>query len=192
MRKRSSMAVKGFTLIELVVVITILSIVSVVAATKTMNISSDARIAVLKSVRANLQSSFDLFYAKREMVNSRIITTEQDNSSQDFLVINGQPILINEHDGYPLFRVKPLSLFEKELNALVDIDAEIYPIDGKFKTSSKLFILPNPYGGFRVYFKGHEKQVASGKWNCYVHYQTAKQYDGAPTVSKVVVETSDC
>ena len=63
---------KGFTLIELVVVIVILGIIGVVASLKTMELSSDARVAVMKSSRAAIQSAFDLFHAKQEMVNANI------------------------------------------------------------------------------------------------------------------------
>ncbi|PSV93800.1 prepilin-type N-terminal cleavage/methylation domain-containing protein [Photobacterium leiognathi] len=109
---------KGFTLIELVVVIVILGIIGVVASLKTMELPSDARVAVMKSSRAAIQSAFDLFHAKQEMVNANITTEDHEGNVQHFLTINGVKILINKNDGYPLFRVLPRERFLKEFKAL--------------------------------------------------------------------------
>ncbi|WP_318433350.1 type II secretion system protein [Photobacterium leiognathi] len=46
----------GFTLIELVIVITILGIVTVTAAPKFLNISSDARVAVLNGIAGSIKT----------------------------------------------------------------------------------------------------------------------------------------
>ncbi len=48
---------KGFTLIELVIVIIILGILSVIATPKFINLSSDARISVLESLTASIQTA---------------------------------------------------------------------------------------------------------------------------------------
>ena len=55
---------RGFTLIELVVVIVILGILAAVAAPKFMDLQSDARAASLKGVEAALKSADKMFYAK--------------------------------------------------------------------------------------------------------------------------------
>ncbi len=54
----------GFTLIELVVVIVILGILAVTAAPKFINLSSDANIAVLKSMGGAIKESGQLVYTK--------------------------------------------------------------------------------------------------------------------------------
>ncbi|GAA6186580.1 MULTISPECIES: prepilin-type N-terminal cleavage/methylation domain-containing protein [Alteromonadaceae] len=55
---------KGFTLIELIIVIVILGILSVVAAPKFINLSSDANKAVLEGMAGTASGAVNLVYAK--------------------------------------------------------------------------------------------------------------------------------
>ncbi len=55
---------QGFTLIELIIVIVILGILAVTAAPRFIDIQSDARKETMQGVRAALQGSTQLVYAK--------------------------------------------------------------------------------------------------------------------------------
>ncbi|CAH7120212.1 MSHA pilin protein MshA [Vibrio chagasii] len=55
---------KGFTIIELVVVIVILGIVSVTAASKFLNLQTDARISTLNGLKGGMESASAMLYGK--------------------------------------------------------------------------------------------------------------------------------
>ncbi len=55
---------KGFTLVELVIVIVILGILAVTAAPKFLNLSSDAKISTVNGVKGALQSANAILYSK--------------------------------------------------------------------------------------------------------------------------------
>lgn len=58
---------QGFTLIELIIVIVILGVLAVTAAPRFINISSDAKISKIESIRSSMQTAIDLTYAKAQI-----------------------------------------------------------------------------------------------------------------------------
>ncbi|MDR8522813.1 prepilin-type N-terminal cleavage/methylation domain-containing protein [Shewanella fidelis] len=58
---------KGFTLIELVVVIIIVAVLAVAAAPKFINLSSDAKSEVIEQIQASAKTANKLVYAKTQM-----------------------------------------------------------------------------------------------------------------------------
>ena len=55
---------KGFTLIELIIVIVVLGILAVTAAPQFINFQSDARESTVKGAQASVQGAMQLVYAK--------------------------------------------------------------------------------------------------------------------------------
>lgn len=83
---------RGFTLIELIIVIVILGILAVVAAPRFFNFSSDAHEATVRGLQGTLNSTADLVYARAVLDGKERTTNETVN-------VNGFDIEIRY--GYP-------------------------------------------------------------------------------------------
>ena len=61
---------KGFTLIELIIVIVVLGILAVTAAPQFFNFSGDARTSTVKGLKGNIQGAYQTVYAKAAVEGS--------------------------------------------------------------------------------------------------------------------------
>jgi MSHA pilin protein MshA len=98
---------QGFTLIELVVVIVILGILAVTAAPKFIDLTGDAKGAVVKAVEASLNSVSDLAHAKALV---------RGNENDDMSIAGANISFVN---GYPK---------AADIAKLMDVDTSVLSV----------------------------------------------------------------
>lgn len=85
---------KGFTLIELVVVIVILGILAVTAAPKFIDLTSDARESVMKGVKGSIESAVSMAQAKALIEGETGATGAIQIGGDFYALVNGYPAAV--------------------------------------------------------------------------------------------------
>lgn len=86
------MKIKGFTLIELVIVIVVLGVLSAVAVPKFVNLSAEARTSTLEGVKAAMQSAAAKVYSKSLVKgNHKEVDDTITLADGNFLITFGYP-----------------------------------------------------------------------------------------------------
>lgn len=82
---------KGFTLIELIIVIVVLGILAVTAAPQFIDFSSDARISATKGLKGALQGAAQTTYGRAAIDGQLDGTVTATNSTSGVALVNGYP-----------------------------------------------------------------------------------------------------
>lgn len=162
---------KGFTLIELIVVIAVLGILAVVAAPKFMDVQTDAKASVISSLGGSIESSADVFALKVDMPSSEI----EIKGGKKHMIVDGQSIEVSEFDKMPVFSKNDNKAI-KELSALTDAY-----ITNDGTTEGDFTYVGDKQGGFKLL----PKKVATTQ-DCYVEYKVATTANEKATFTTTV------
>jgi MSHA pilin protein MshA len=157
---------KGFTLIELIIVIVILGILAVTAAPRFIDLQSDAKASTLEGVKAALQGSSQLVYAKAA------IQGKQGDATATVELSTG--ISVATVFGYP--DAASVTANANVVNFL-DISANDFTVFGD-GTGENNFVIT-----FQdTTATDRDETVAT---NCYIQYTNAASANAAPTIATV-------
>ena len=164
---------KGFTLIELIIVIVVLGILAVTAAPQFINFSGDARESAVKGLRGNIQGAYQTVYARAAVDGDLDGTTET-------------PVLVNNIEtaaGYPV-GVKGASGNEAITTDGIIKAATLSDDDwdwGVSQTSATDTIVIAPQG-----YSVDDNAPTGDNINCYVTYKQTNSPNTPPSVTTVL------
>ena len=95
---KSKASQKGFTLIELVVVIVILGILAVTAAPKFIDVTSDARKSVMQGIQASLEGAASIAQSKAILAGQTGLDGEIVIDLKYYALVYGYPAAAGEGD----------------------------------------------------------------------------------------------
>lgn len=166
---------RGFTLIELIIVIVILGILAVTAAPRFIDIQSEARTETLNGVKGALQGASQLVFAKAAIAGVQKLATTDANA---VIQIAGNNVETNY--GYPdanafngIEATTVGNNTTEGISNFVDLDSSQLTFD---KTSAT---------EFRITFAGEDPDTNG----CYVSYTNAGDEGEVPTIA---IESTDC
>ena len=172
---------KGFTLIELVIVIVILSILTAIAIPKFMDLRYEAKVANLETIGGAMESGLKLINSKARI--------DLQYKGSGVILVNGVNIPL--YNGYP--SVLGSDSFE-QINAQVKAWLEIDVVDRDTAASNKdsaMFFTDKNSKEHMIYiFFTADYDKKSVDFKCHVRYENPES--DKPSKPIITIEISDC
>lgn len=172
---------KGFTLIELIIVIVVLGILAVTAAPQFIDFSSDARTSTVKGVRGSIKAAQQTVYAKAQVAGETGATGTVDGIG----TVYGYPDATNPTADTSDSRPEIAEAASLETNDWVIWESDV-STDGKVYIGPVGVITANPTSSSDFVDVDSD---TSGDQGCFVSYTNPASSSGRPSID---IDTSGC